>query len=163
MKKAESCRMGHELYGLCELDLYHVGPHSRVPGGSVLPNTWADYGFCMCGRPFMDAGPGIGVECTGGFECTAPSPFSPLDRHVEEEESDDPVGHPKHYTRIPGVEVWDVLKYFPYLRGNALKYLLRAGYKTNTLEDLKKAQAYIQKEIEELERGNVRVSRMHGD
>jgi len=119
---------------------------------------------CPCGKGFLiDYGPESPDLLCDDPNCVydpfESGPVSPIDEH----DPDDPVTHPNHYTRIPGVEVWDVLKYFPYLRGNSLKYLLRAGYKTNTLEDLRKAQAYIQKEIEELERGNVRVSRMYGD
>lgn len=36
----EICRVGHELYGACELPYRHDGPHSRVPGGATEPNTW---------------------------------------------------------------------------------------------------------------------------
>lgn len=72
-------------------------------------------------------------------------PISPLDAHHA-------VNHPKHYTnQVRGVEAWDVLKYFPYLRGNALKYLWRAGDKDDIVQDLRKAIAYIEKEIEMIE------------
>jgi hypothetical protein len=35
------------MYGMCELIYGHDGPHSRVPGGSTEPNTWA-WGDCAC-------------------------------------------------------------------------------------------------------------------
>jgi hypothetical protein len=64
----------------------------------------------------------------------------------------DPVNHPKHYTEVvPGIECIDVVKYFSFVRGNAIKYLWRAGTKGSTIEDLKKAIWYIQREIDDLE------------
>lgn len=68
-------------------------------------------------------------------------------------EVSDPVNHPSHYTSIvPGIECIDVVKHLSFLRGNAIKYLWRAGAKGDVLEDLKKAAWYVQKEIEEIQR-----------
>lgn len=36
----ESCRVWHDLFGVCELPYGHEGHHSRVPGGATEPNTW---------------------------------------------------------------------------------------------------------------------------
>ncbi|MCX4685455.1 DUF3310 domain-containing protein [Kitasatospora purpeofusca] len=64
----------------------------------------------------------------------------------------DSVNHPSHYTWLPnGLEVIDLTQHFNFVRGNALKYLLRADFKGNTLEDLKKARWYIDYEIRHLE------------
>lgn len=68
----------------------------------------------------------------------------------------DPVNHPRHYTDVvPGIECIDVVEHMTFLRGNAIKYLWRAGTKgdtvTSTIEDLKKARWYIEREIANLE------------
>jgi len=66
---------------------------------------------------------------------------------------DDKVNHPKHYTNHPsGVECIQITEWMNFNLGNAVKYLWRAGIKdeVTTLEDLKKAQWYITREIERL-------------
>lgn len=65
----------------------------------------------------------------------------------------DPVKHPKHYFHPSGIEVIDITRYESFLRGNILKYVLRAPYKGNELQDLKKAAQYLNWEIERIERG----------
>ncbi len=64
----------------------------------------------------------------------------------------DPVRHPPHYTSGK-IEVWDFIvdQGLDFLRGNVVKYVCRAGEKTNEIEDLKKARAYIDRAIRELE------------
>ena len=68
----------------------------------------------------------------------------------------DVVNHPSHYTS-GGIEVWDFIvdQDLDYLRGNVIKYVSRAGKKDplKELEDLNKARAYLNKAIEELEKG----------
>ena len=65
----------------------------------------------------------------------------------------DPVNSPSHYKdTVPGIECIDVTKHFSFCRGNAIKYLWRAGSKDDTIQDLKKAIWYINKEIEDLEK-----------
>ncbi|MER5883110.1 DUF3310 domain-containing protein [Streptomyces sp. NPDC001941] len=64
--------------------------------------------------------------------------------------SGDAVHRPGHYTWLPnGVEVIDLTEHLPFNRGNAVKYLARAGRKGSgaEVEDLKKAVWYIQREI----------------
>ena len=61
----------------------------------------------------------------------------------------DPVDHPSHYNTHPaGVECIDVVEHMTFNLGNAVKYLWRAGLKGNTVEDLRKAIWYINREIE---------------
>jgi hypothetical protein len=74
---------------------------------------------------------------------------------VEEPESDN-VNHPKHYGQ-GDIECIDYIadflsydEYVGYLRGNIAKYLHRWRYK-NGLEDLKKAQWYLARLVEEVE------------
>jgi hypothetical protein len=67
------------------------------------------------------------------------------------EEEDEAVNHPNHYYHPSGVEAIQITRHESFLRGNILKYVLRAPYKGNELEDLKKASVYLQWEIERLE------------
>lgn len=65
----------------------------------------------------------------------------------------DPVNHPKHYTNHPsGIECIDVTRHMNFNRGNAVKYIWRAGEKGPAVEDLKKSIWYLQDEIKRLER-----------
>lgn len=77
-------------------------------------------------------------------------------------EKEDKVNHPSHYTWLKekcGIEVIDITRHLSFDRGNAVKYLLRAGYKAEEgysekqklIEDLKKAIFYINDEIKQLE------------
>jgi hypothetical protein len=60
-----------------------------------------------------------------------------------------PVEHPDHYNQLENIECIDVVENFNFNLGNVIKYVWRAGFKTNNpLEDLKKAEFYIKREIE---------------
>lgn len=65
------------------------------------------------------------------------------------EDKNDPVNHPSHY------EVIDFIldKKLNFTRGNAVKYISRAGKKDKSkeIEDLQKAAWYINKEIQRLQ------------
>lgn len=62
--------------------------------------------------------------------------------------ANDPVDHPHHYNAHPsGVECIDIAEHMNFNRGNALKYLWRAGEKGSELEDLQKARWYLDREI----------------
>ncbi|WP_198539092.1 DUF3310 domain-containing protein [Streptomyces graminilatus] len=64
----------------------------------------------------------------------------------------DPVNSPAHYTWLPnGLEVIDVTQHFNFNLGNALKYIMRAGRKGDTAEDLRKAARYLEFELTRLE------------
>jgi hypothetical protein len=64
----------------------------------------------------------------------------------------DPINHPSHYTSHPsGVEMIQITEHMGFCVGNAVKYLWRAGLKGPSLEDLKKARWYIDREIARLE------------
>lgn len=60
--------------------------------------------------------------------------------------------NPSHYDFPGGVQVIDITKHLDFLRGNAVKYLCRAGRKGDELTDLQKARQYIDWAIEEAER-----------
>jgi len=62
--------------------------------------------------------------------------------------SHDPVEHPAHYTSHPsGVECIQITEHMNFNLGNAVKYIWRAGLKGGTLEDLRKANWYVSREI----------------
>lgn len=67
----------------------------------------------------------------------------------------DNVNHPSHYT-YGKIEVIDFIedKKLNFHRGNAVKYIVRAGKKdiANEVEDLEKAVWYINREIERLKK-----------
>lgn len=56
--------------------------------------------------------------------------------------------NPDHYRRFP-VEVIEITEHLNFCKGNAVKYLCRAGHKAGAdeLTDLEKAAWYIQREI----------------
>ena len=59
--------------------------------------------------------------------------------------------NPSHYTR-GSIEVWDLIRDqgLNYFRGNAIKYICRAGFKSphTTIEDLKQAIHYLENELQ---------------
>ncbi len=69
----------------------------------------------------------------------------------------DVVNHPSHYTDGK-IEVIDFIedKGLNFHRGNAVKYIARAGKKNpaKEVEDLKKAVWYLNREIQRMERDN---------
>lgn len=65
-----------------------------------------------------------------------------------ESKKEDVINHPSHYTRGK-IEVIDFIEdqQLPYHLGNVIKYIARAGYKGDKLEDLKKARWYLDRYI----------------
>lgn len=65
----------------------------------------------------------------------------------------DPVKHPSHYVEGKKYEPKDVIRDWGlnFNLGNALKYIARAGRKDDIVQELKKAQEYIQFEIDAIE------------
>jgi phage I-like protein len=68
---------------------------------------------------------------------------------IEHARRDDPVNHPAHYTMHPsGIECVTIAEHFGFCLGNAIKYIWRAGLKTqDASDDLKKAAWYINREL----------------
>lgn len=69
--------------------------------------------------------------------------------------STDLVNHPPHYNAHPsGIECIEVVRHMGFNRGNAIKYLWRAGNKASSsdLDDLKKARWYVDDEIKRVEK-----------
>ena len=66
--------------------------------------------------------------------------------------------NPNYYQRN-GTQLIDVIEDLPMCRGNAVKYLVRAGNKNpdTLLEDLEKAKWYVEREIYRVERTGFRA------
>jgi hypothetical protein len=64
----------------------------------------------------------------------------------------DPVNSPEHY-KVGGIETIDFIeaKGLGYNLGNVVKYISRADHKDDKLENLKKAQWYLNREVTKLE------------
>ena len=72
----------------------------------------------------------------------------------------DAVNHPAHY-KVGGIETIEYMKakstpeeFKGHLRLTAIKYLSRTGYKDDALQDLKKAQWYLNRLIKECDDAN---------
>lgn len=69
------------------------------------------------------------------------------------------INHPNHYN-VGSIEVIDAIEDWGFgegfNRGNAIKYIARAGLKdpSKEIEDLKKAEWYLAREIARLEKKN---------
>ena len=108
----------------------------------------------------------IGLECKNlkseNYKVMLPEDYScdnftsslAFDTTVNEAfENKETIDHPNHYN-IGGIEVIDFIESWDlkFSLGNAIKYIARAPYKNNELEDLKKARWYIDREIQRLEK-----------
>lgn len=76
---------------------------------------------------------------------------------AEQDFNGHPVTKPNHYQIAGGKQLWDVMpemgsaeEFLGYCKYNVLKYVCRYK-KKNGIEDLKKAKAYIDRMIRELE------------
>jgi len=72
----------------------------------------------------------------------------------EEEDTYDPVNRPAHYN-LGGVECIDYIKqvlgkegFIAYCQGNMIKYQHRYRYKNKPVEDMQKAQYYLNRMLE---------------
>lgn len=81
---------------------------------------------------------------------------------VKSKQKEDRVNHPSHYTwlkELCGIEVIDITRHMDFDLGNTIKYILRAGHKTEEgmtdseklIEDLKKARFYLDDKIKMLQ------------
>lgn len=75
----------------------------------------------------------------------------------------DNIKHPSHYVEGRKFEPKDVIRDWDlnFNLGNAVKYLARAGRKADIVEDLKKAQQYIQFELDAIEAESKKATKPH--
>lgn len=105
------------------------------------------------------------LELEGVYDALSVKSSEPMEELIEDYEairnalevdtSDDVVNHPSHYADgwSNGAEVIDITEHLNFNRGNAVKYLSRAGKKggpEKELEDLQKALWYVRREVERL-------------
>jgi hypothetical protein len=78
--------------------------------------------------------------------------YEPMTEPDKDVPTVDLVNHPPHY-RMGGIETIDFIeaKCLNYNLGNVIKYITRADHKGSKLEDLRKAQWYLTREIEQSE------------
>jgi hypothetical protein len=74
-------------------------------------------------------------------------------RRIEQEAKfnmNDPINHPNHYLSHPShIECIEITEHMNFCVGNAIKYLWRAGLKTDdAIQDMEKAIWYINREIQ---------------
>jgi len=71
--------------------------------------------------------------------------------HLHEVFTNDNINHPPHYT-TGGIETIDFIeaKQLDYHLGNVVKYITRADHKGDKLENLKKAQWYLNRAVDNL-------------
>ena len=98
--------------------------------------------------------PGKNIEETHIEDSKKLTVYTPTIKRVDEQDArieHDAVNHPSHYTRGK-IEVIDFIEdqQLPYHLGNVIKYIARAGYKGDKLEDLKKARWYLDRYINEV-------------
>ena len=119
---------------------------------------------CAGSNCVFNACPDCGGDCLKGFEAWLGSECEaeenqPADKHVDlhkvaDEVTRDNVNHPDHYNHGK-IEVVDFIedKGLGFHLGNAVKYISRAGRKNpdKTIEDLRKAAWYLNRQIERLE------------
>lgn len=92
------------------------------------------------------------------FILSLPEPILLEETYIKPKPEPDMVNHPAHYQSETGLEVFDVIEAFTfdlkgieaYNTGNILKYMCR-WKKKNGLEDLKKAQWYLNELISHVE------------
>ena len=123
------------------------------------------YRYMKCkGLPWHKKGSGLRAVWSDDLDMWMQGGFmNPKARAEAVERQDaDAVNHPEHYTWIKdrlGIEVIDITRCLSFSRGNAVKYLLRAGHKAEQgmtarekeLEDLRKAAFYVNDEIRMIE------------
>ena len=87
-------------------------------------------------------------------ETASMNPFTDNGRDYSPRVTVDQVNHPPHYKMV-GIEAIDITEQFNFNRGNAMKYIIRAGKKdpNKEVEDLRKAQFYLDREIKRIEGG----------
>ncbi len=113
----------------------HYGPGDRLPDDLPI-NDWSFLYILQTA---------VGVEPSSA-------------RVVESIVAVDPVTHPPHYRSFGAackacgedIECIDVVQHLNFNRGNAIKYIWRAGAKGDEIEDLRKARQYLDFEIKRL-------------
>lgn len=124
--------------------------------GSPEPALITSVATCVrCEHPVSSHEAGRGCTEIGCDDCfLVPSGVNGgLEKMPFPGHASDPVNHPSHYTRF-GAEVIEITEHLNFCRGNAVKYISRAGLKDpeTELEDLEKALWYLTREINRMKK-----------
>ena len=117
-------------------------------GVKVLPKGQGSKAFCkLCGeRPDLKVPNKIKEENEPVLSKEVKAKLDKVTEGLTMKEEDN-VNHPPHYTNHPsGIECIDITEHMGFNLGNVMKYVWRADLK-NGIEDLKKAQWYLNREI----------------
>lgn len=83
-----------------------------------------------------------------------------MDENIHDDEKNDPVNKPAHYT-AGGIECIEAIKasmtaedFRGFLKGQVIKYIWRYRLKDNPLQDLEKAKFYLDRLIDEVKNEN---------
>lgn len=113
----------------------------------IYGNPNKEYYVRCCDCP-LDNVDNCATDCNG-YEIAWSAIYDYLnDRPTQ---SNDSVNHPSHYNRGK-IEVADFIydQQLNFNRGNAIKYICRAGFKNDMVEDLEKAIWYLNHELKML-------------
>lgn len=103
------------------------------------------------------------IQGENGSETPLSFEYVVLNFDLLKEQVNDKVDHPSHYTWLKekcGIEVIDITRHLDFDKGNAIKYILRSGYKEEEgytsnqkeIEDIKKAIWYLNDKLKMLEK-----------
>ena len=111
-----------------------------------------DRTLCACGAMhYFDEGGNQIDDCLPGDSISLEQLAKNAGVDMRDVDEVDVVNHPPHYNFgtfevLDVIEDWDV----SYMLGNVIKYVARSPHKGNPIEDLRKAQFYLNREIERL-------------
>lgn len=79
----------------------------------------------------------------------SPGRYTSLGQAISAEPVVEKVDHPAHYNTYKGLEIIDLVEQLNFNRGNAIKYIARAGLKdpSTEIQDLEKARWYVNREL----------------
>lgn len=115
--------------------------------------TCKDFRFGVCHSMLS---PRYGLPSFGVESCNVYREDKILASIKSEQTTKETVNHPNHYNMgkieaITFIEDWEL----NFSLGNAIKYIVRAPYKGNQVEDLEKAIWYLNRELERVKQHNI--------
>ena len=136
----------------CNVSTFHINEVEALPQGTRVIKNFKNGVKDELLYNFYDSDIGLIKDITGN-NFTAWNLDGSCDLEFEFiNDVKDEVNHPSHYTQ-GNIEVIEYIedKKLGYRLGNVVKYVSRAGHKDDKLKDLKKAQWYLNREIEKIE------------
>lgn len=152
MCEGEEGDAGHELGLMRDCSIVKHCDEIWLVGGTLSPGMEAELNTALAGCIQARNLTALGSEPPNGrapFEGRVVPPAEIPSTKISQTEK---VNHPSHYNSHPsGIECVTIAEAFNFNLGNALKYIWRAGLKTeDPTEDLKKGAWYLQRELDRL-------------